>query len=468
MNNLKEKSIIRGIFVVAVIAIVGFISICTIKSKNNFTIPTKTIYSEQYNTSIEFPNLNDENNASVVLLLKNGWTAKKVTGKRPESLEYELEKNHSLLASTLKESIEYYIYNGKEEEVGWFGIIERSNGTDDLCFPSQYQYQDMRYKGPTKLGKGRIYLVGLDEGIENSNHNMEYFAIIPINGEMLAYKFYLRISEGENVGDILDVMKDILVTSENIEEQVSGMFKGNKTSPENTEKIISLLPLINWSKYAEANSEGFSNITEWLKNLKISSTDSMASLLNATNGLDGCYTDAYCFMIKGLFFNNKDTFVKALSSLDEEQIKLIVSYVQFACNMDEATEVVEYLIAILHSDSLSVDEWVAVDYYFESFKIDLSGTLTTEMFYGPPNYGENPETDEKEYPYILKLDKPIKAADLKITKIQVVPLSKPDIQAVHNSLNKHVKVEGSLFSAVTGHHHTPILIRMDKFSKVKE
>jgi len=463
MNNLKRKSIILGVFTVAAIVIVGFTSIYAIKSKNNFATPARSTCSEQYNSSIEFPNLNDENNASVVMPLQNGWTARKVTGKGHEGFKYKLKKNRSI-----KEDIEYYIYNENKEEVGWFGIIERPKDRDDSCFPSKYKYKNVRYKGPTKLGKGRIYLVGLGEGSENSNLNMGYFAIIPINSETLAYNFYLRISEGKSAAETLEVMKDILVTSEDIEKQVRSMFKGDKTSPENTEKIISLLPLINWSKYAEANSEDFSNITKWLKNLKISSKDSMSNLLNATNGLDGWCTDAYCYTIKALFFNNKDTFVKALSSLDEEQIKLVASYMQFACDSDEATEAAEYLIAIIHSDRLSTDEWIAVEHHFlRSFRIDLSGTLTTEMFYGRPNYGENPETDEKEYPYLLKLDKPIKAADLEITKIQVVPQSKPDIQAVHNSLNKHVKIEGTLFFAQTGHHHTPILIEMDKFFEIK-
>jgi hypothetical protein len=458
MNNLKKRCIIPVISAVMVIAIIGLISICDVRAKNKINISVEAICSDQYITAIEIPNLNDENNARLGMPLKDGWTAKKVTGEKAKDFKYKMEKNQSL-----KESIEYYIYNENKEEVGWFGIIERPNGKDDSCLPSGCQYEDIRYKGPTHLGKGRIYLVGLADGTENSELNMEYFSIIPINGEMLAYNFYLRISEDDNVADILEEMKDILVTSEDIEGQVRSLFNGDKTSPENTEKIIDLLPLINWGKYAEMNSEDFSNITKWLKNLKISSKDSMENLLNATNGLDGWCTDAYCATLKGLFFNNKDIFTKAFSSLEEDQMKLVASFVQFDCEPSEVTEVVEYLIGILHSEILSLDERKAVEYYFfGSLKIDLSGTLTTEMFYGRPNYGENPETDEKEYPYILKLDKPIKSSDLEITKVQVVPISTPDTRAIHNSLNKHVKIEGSLFFSITGHHHTPILIEVDR------
>ncbi len=253
-----------------------------------------------------------------------------------------------------------------------------------------------------------------------------------------------------------------------VEGQVKSMFKGDKTSPENTETIISLLPFINWSKYAEVNDEDFLNITEWLRNLKISSKDSMVNLLNSTNGLDGLYKDIYSSTLKSLFFNNKETFIKALISLKKEQIELIASYIQSDCDENEAIKVVEYLIDVLGSDSLSLDERLEVEHYLlGAFKVNLSGTLTNdELFYGPPNYGENPETDEEKYPYMLKLDKPIKAGHVEITKVQVVPSIK-NIKVVNNFLNKHVKIEGSLFLSHTGHHYTPILIKVDEVLEAK-
>lgn len=265
-----------------------------------------------------------------------------------------------------------------------------------------------------------------------------------------------------------DIMKEIFATSYDVEEQVRSMFKGDKTSPENTEKIISLLPLINWTKYSEVNDEDFLNITKWLRSLKISNKDSMANLLNSTNGLDVLYKDIYSSTLKCMFFNNKETFVKALINLDKEQIKLIVSYIQSDCNENEAIEVIEYLIDVLVSNNLSVDEMLAAEHYFlGEFKIDLFGTLTNnELFYGPPNYGENPKTDKKSYPYMLKLDKPIKMGVVEIAKVQVVPSIK-NIKSVNNFLNKHVKIEGTLFFALTGHHYTPILIEVDEVSKTK-
>src|SRR6266436_2921427 len=39
---------------------------------------------------------------------------------------------------------------------------------------------------------------------------------------------------------------------------------------------------------------------------------------------------------------------------------------------------------------------------------NLSGTVYVETFFGPPNYGENPETDRIEQADILRLDRPLK------------------------------------------------------------
>jgi hypothetical protein len=39
--------------------------------------------------------------------------------------------------------------------------------------------------------------------------------------------------------------------------------------------------------------------------------------------------------------------------------------------------------------------------------VQLSGIISTEPFYGPPNWGEDPTTDAKETAIILNLDSPI-------------------------------------------------------------
>src|SRR5690606_37868318 len=56
-----------------------------------------------------------------------------------------------------------------------------------------------------------------------------------------------------------------------------------------------------------------------------------------------------------------------------------------------------------HRTSTEDNEWL--DYW--PAVVELKGELSVETFFGPPNFGEDPETDTKERHWILTLDKPI-------------------------------------------------------------
>ncbi|RYE76356.1 MAG: DUF4431 domain-containing protein [Oxalobacteraceae bacterium] len=94
--------------------------------------------------------------------------------------------------------------------------------------------------------------------------------------------------------------------------------------------------------------------------------------------------------------------------------------------------------------------------------IMLVGTVTLETFYGPPGYGESPETDSKERQAILHLAKPLctlasgdEPAEQDQAKVTLVPMDNLGLQ---DFVGKVVAVRGSLFHAITGHHHTDVLI----------
>lgn len=325
------------------------------------------IKREENLTSIEYPNLNNENNQKVTMPLKEGWTATRLTWERPKDFEYNEIKN-----KFITEFYEYYIYNEKKEEIGWFGTIGRYHDTDNSSFPNHLQFKDIRYKGMTKLGKGKIYLLQLDlpkdERTKDRDSFMEWYAIVPINNESLAYNFYLKVPYNEKVNDTLEIMKDILVTNEDIEAQVRELFKGNGTTSESTEKIVALVPYINWSKYGKENLDGFSNTMMWLGNLKISSKDTMVNILNATNGLDGAFTDAYCSAVKNLFFSNKDVFLEGLNDIDDDQLKIISSFIHYDCRPEEANKVKDYFRNISESNNETLMEADRAKRFLEAFK----------------------------------------------------------------------------------------------------
>lgn len=102
---------------------------------------------------------------------------------------------------------------------------------------------------------------------------------------------------------------------------------------------------------------------------------------------------------------------------------------------------------------------------YEPVVVRLSGVIVIEAFYGPPGYGEDPENDSIERAAILVLDKPVavrtepddimdsdSAGDVR--RIQLI-IRDPKISA---KTWRHVVIEGRLFRAETGHHHTHVLM----------
>jgi hypothetical protein len=108
--------------------------------------------------------------------------------------------------------------------------------------------------------------------------------------------------------------------------------------------------------------------------------------------------------------------------------------------------------------------------------VELKGTLRVRLYNGPPNYGENPDTDAKEALPVLILSKPVSVRgnpDPKaefdrqsvkhIRKIQLV-LTMPHKEFI----GKTVLVKGTLFHAFTAHHHTDALMDVRSIKKLSQ
>lgn len=94
----------------------------------------------------------------------------------------------------------------------------------------------------------------------------------------------------------------------------------------------------------------------------------------------------------------------------------------------------------------------------------LTGTVELRIFFGPPNFGEDPETDSKETQALLKLDQPICVIE-DYKKHQEAEINQTEITlAPHGSISlskyagKRIRVKGNLYHSDSGHHHTSVLI----------
>jgi hypothetical protein len=114
---------------------------------------------------------------------------------------------------------------------------------------------------------------------------------------------------------------------------------------------------------------------------------------------------------------------------------------------------------------------------YEPAVVTLTGKITRHLEYGPPGFGESPATDAKEIYWYLDLDSAICTAttagdqstpegqgEENIRKLQIVfPNGYP-----HGGgwVGHNTSITGTLFHAVTGHHHTPILITAEQIKKL--
>jgi hypothetical protein len=98
---------------------------------------------------------------------------------------------------------------------------------------------------------------------------------------------------------------------------------------------------------------------------------------------------------------------------------------------------------------------------FEPAVVELEGVVKIEFKYGPPNFGENPKTDQKMHIPILELTEPINvrgdpASELNsetkeaVKEVQLKFLRRQDYQQARRCKGRHVTVSGTLTSALLG------------------
>jgi hypothetical protein len=82
----------------------------------------------------------------------------------------------------------------------------------------------------------------------------------------------------------------------------------------------------------------------------------------------------------------------------------------------------------------------------------IYGIITIENFYGPPGFGETPESDQKIKNFVLILENEPLGDNFKMQIINNKTIN------FEKYIGKKVLVKGKLFSAHTAYHNTPILI----------
>ena len=132
----------------------------------------------------------------------------------------------------------------------------------------------------------------------------------------------------------------------------------------------------------------------------------------------------------------------------------------------QATSVIAVLIVVVFSTTVHADDPCL---HFEPAVVSLTGKLVRQTFASPPNFESIPTGDTAETYWFIELATPAcvsgnpadimnRADALDVKMVQLVLSG--DQYATHSSLvGKAVTATGSLFSALSGHHHTQVLLR---------
>ena len=108
--------------------------------------------------------------------------------------------------------------------------------------------------------------------------------------------------------------------------------------------------------------------------------------------------------------------------------------------------------------------------YYEPAVISVDGVLETHIFPGPPNYENIVEGDKPEKCFYLRLDRMINdvipdpketyswEAERDIEIMQLSLRARPELFGNGD----HVRLTGSLYQGFNAHHHTRVLMSVDK------
>ena len=120
---------------------------------------------------------------------------------------------------------------------------------------------------------------------------------------------------------------------------------------------------------------------------------------------------------------------------------------------------VVFLIGVAHADEQVL--------HYEPSVVGLTGTIRMERHFGPPNFGQTPQTDRVETVPILILDRPVTVQGSPgspdgdsyshVTRVQLV-VAIPGGNDLSGFAGKHVLATGRLFEKVSGENFTDVLL----------
>jgi hypothetical protein len=156
-----------------------------------------------------------------------------------------------------------------------------------------------------------------------------------------------------------------LVTDTQVEELVHGLMKESETTPENAGKIIAALPEINWRIYSQLYDDGPTDfddgpmdLIDWLYRRDITEENEILSILKATHGLDGAYSEGYSSILANIYQADPSRFIRQAGLLNPRQLVNVAFLLPYGL-YDQLDEAVADLTEMAENEKLPAAEQAA-------------------------------------------------------------------------------------------------------------
>ena len=104
---------------------------------------------------------------------------------------------------------------------------------------------------------------------------------------------------------------------------------------------------------------------------------------------------------------------------------------------------------------------------FRGSELDFTGRLVALTFPGPPNYESIVSGDAPETHWYLQLPKAECWSEFNHQLFYQLLLSAEDFDKYRSLLGSEVRVRGTLEEAISGHHHTPLVMTVKSLAKLE-
>lgn len=139
------------------------------------------------------------------------------------------------------------------------------------------------------------------------------------------------------------------------------LFCDDKKRQDNLQKIIHLLPELDWALYEKEAGSGTFDLLEWLAGFEMEESDNKASILKATKNLDGVCAEEYSYIVGKMYLKDKKAFLQALVGLSDEKQKPVYEYVAHYCSYFDLKKIIAETEELSVDDSLTQEERKCAD-----------------------------------------------------------------------------------------------------------